>query len=437
MTKLALLMALAAAGCTSETDTPRQVLEESAQLPASASALECSGKDPAITVPDGFCAQVFADGLGRPRHLVVASNGDVFTVTRGGRRGRGGEVIGLRDSDGDGRADRTERFGERGGTGIGLFDGYLYVAPQDGVVRYPLSEGRLRPTGAAERIVQKLPGPGTSHRAKSAVIDPDGHLYVNIGTPSNSCQVTDRAPGSPGQDPCPQLETRGGIWRFDARKPGQTQGDGIRFATGLRNTFALAVHPETGELWGVQHGLDQLAMNWGELFTNEDQAEKPAEEFVHIVEGDDFGWPYCYYDPSQNKKVLTPEYGGDGKKLGRCASMKDPAVALPAHWSPNALAFYDAEQYPARYRGGAFVAFHGSWNRAPLPQGGYNVVFVEFQAGKPTGTWEVFADGFAGRRKDPRRAAHRPTGVAVGPDGSLYVSDDQGGRIWRITYRAG
>ncbi len=430
---LTLLVVLAAAGCAGdahvETATP-----VSAGTAASGPGPGCEGHDEGITLPEGFCALIVADKIGRARNLVVAPNGDVFVATRGNRRGRGGEVVGLRDADGDGRAEIVERFGDVGGTGINLFDGYLYLAPQDGIIRYPLPDGALRPSGPGERIVGGLPGPGTGHSAKSAAIDPEGHIYVNIGTPSNSCQGSDRAPRSPGQDPCPQLETRGGIWRFDARKPGQTQADGIRFATGLRNTFALDVHPETGELWGVQHGLDQLSMSWGELFTDEDQAEKPAEEFVHIEEGDNFGWPYCFYDSSKNAKVLTPEFGGDGSEVGGCASMKDPAVALPAHWAPNGLAFYDGTQFPARYRGGAFVAFHGSWNRAPLPQGGYNVVFVEFDGARPTGKWEVFADGFAGARKDPRGAAHRPAGVAVGPDGSLYVSDDKGGRIWRIMY---
>lgn len=392
---------------------------------------DCAERDEHIDLPDGFCALIFADGVGSARHLAVAPNGDVFVATRGDRRGGQGGVVALRDENADGRADRSERFGI-GGTGIGLFDSYLYVGPPDGIVRYPLAAGSLAPSGPGERIVEGLPVGG--HDAKSVVIDRRGQLYVNIGSASNSCQERDRAPGSPGLDPCPELETRAGIWRFDARQPGQTQADGTRFATGLRHTFALALHPGTGELWGVQHGLDELAVNWGELFSVEDQAEKPAEELVQIERGDDFGWPYCFYDPERSSKVLTPEYGGDGVRAGRCADAKDPAAALPAHWAPNGLAFYDAAQFPARYRGGAFIAFHGSWNRAPLPQAGYNVAFIEFEAGRPTGDWEVFADGFAGSSMDPREARHRPSGVAVGPDGSLYVSDDRGGRIWRIVY---
>jgi glucose/arabinose dehydrogenase len=162
--------------------------------------------------------------------------------------------------------------------------------------------------------------------------------------------------------------------------------------------------------------------------------EKPAEEFVLIGQGSDFGWPYCYYDPASDTKVLAPEYGGDGREVGRCAEKDDPLIAFPAHWAPNGLHFYRGDQFPAEYNGGAFIAFHGSWNRAPMPQGGYNVVFAPFEGNEPTGEWSVFADGFAGSDVSPRGAAHRPVGIAEGPDGSLYVSDDAGGRIYRILY---
>ncbi len=397
----------------------------------------CDPDDGGLTLPDGFCATIFADSVGAARHLAVRGNGDVFVALNGRRGGPPGGVLALRDTDGDGRADVTERFGDAGGTGVGFFDGDLYFAPDDGIIRYDIGPEALTPAGPGERIVSGLPGPGTGHAAKNVAIDPTGNMYVNIGTPSNACQVETRTPDSPGQDPCPQLERRGGVWRFDARTPGQTQEDGTRFATGLRNTFALAIRPGTSELWGTQHGRDGLFQLWSDRFTAEDQAEKPAEEFVHIEEGDDFGWPYCYYDPIADRKVLAPEYGGDGREVGRCAGKKDPEIGLPAHWAPIATAFYTGTSFPARYRGGAFVAFHGSWNRAPLPQGGYNVVFIPFANGRPTGEWEVFADGFAGEDVSPSGAEHRPTGLAVGPDGALYVADDSGGRIWKIVYGVG
>jgi mono/diheme cytochrome c family protein len=156
---------------------------------------------------------------------------------------------------------------------------------------------------------------------------------------------------------------------------------------------------------------------------------------VQLVPGADYGWPECYYDQHQNKLVLAPEYGGDGgKTVGICAQRQAPVAAFPGHWAPNDLAIYHGTSFPAAYRGGAFIAFHGSWNRAPDPQGGYNVVFQPLADGKAAGPFVVFADGFAGAYKDPGRAAFRPTGLAEGPDGALYVSDDVHGRIWLITY---
>jgi glucose/arabinose dehydrogenase len=163
--------------------------------------------------------------------------------------------------------------------------------------------------------------------------------------------------------------------------------------------------------------------------------ELPAEEFFRIHKGDDFGWPYCYYDPFQKSKVQAPEYGGDGKKTTGCDTKKKPIYAFPAHWAPNGLLFYTGDQFPAKYKNGAFIAFHGSWNRAPAPQAGYCVVFLPFKDGMPSGDYEIFADGFAGEKKTPGDANYRPCGLAQGPDGSLYISEDQHGRIWKVTYK--
>lgn len=421
------LLAVPLAGCAPETAGP----------PAATPA--CDADNGGITLPRGFCAVVVADNLGPVRHLAAAGNGDLYAAVRDRRGGEEpGGVVALRDTTGDGRADVISRFGPGGGTGIVLRGRDLYFAPDDAVLRFPLEEGQLVPPGPPDTIVRELPNT-LNHRAKTLALDEAGGLYVNIGSPSNSCQVVDRTANSPGKDPCPELETRAGIWKFDAKRPGQRQADGVRFATGLRNTVALAWNPLDGKLYGAVHGRDQLFQNWSQYFDAEDGAEKPSEEFVQIQQGDDFGWPYCYHDPELGRKVLAPEYGGDGRQVGRCAQAKAPLLAFPGHWAPNALLFYTGTQFPERYRGGAFIAFHGSWNRAPLPQAGYNVVFVPFAGGSPTGSWEVFADGFTGvpQLMNPSDAKHRPTGLAQGPDGSLYISDDQGGRIWRVIYRGG
>jgi glucose/arabinose dehydrogenase len=395
---------------------------------------KCDPGNGGISLPTGFCATVFADQVGGPRHLTVAANGDVFVALRRSRSDTTSfGVLALRDTDGDGVADVRKKFGDGSGTGIALYGEYLYHGPDDGVVRFRLPEGSLEPAGAAETIVQDLPNI-QNHRAKPIAITDNGRLFVNIGSPTNACQQEDRTSESPGQDPCPQLETRAGIWLFDANTKDQTQSDGRRFATGLRNTVALALNPMDGHLYGAVHGRDQLGQNWPNLYTLEQNAELPSEELVRIDDGADYGWPYCYHDPELGRLVLAPEYGGDGSRAGRCAQMEEPLVAFPAHWAPNALLFYDGGSFPEHYHGGAFIAFHGSWNRAPQPQGGYNVVFVPFENGEPIVDYEIFADGFAGEDKSPRGAAHRPTGLAQGPDGALYISDDRGGRIWKVVY---
>jgi glucose/arabinose dehydrogenase len=399
---------------------------------AAQSRAACLPDNAGLTLPPGFCALVVAESVGPARHLVVAPTGDIYVAVRNTRQ-TPGAVVALRDTDGDGVADVRVRFGPGGGSGIALHDGYLYFATDDSVVRWPWRPGSLQPAGPAETMARELVNRG-AHSAKGIALGADGYLYVNVGAPSNACQAQDRQPGVPGQDPCPLLDLSGGIWRFKLDRPGQTQTEGERIATGLRNSWAMAWDP-SGALYAIQHGRDMLHGNWPGLYTPEQSAEKPAEELFKIEVGGDYGWPYCYYDPELKQKVLAPEYGGDGKKIGRCAAARAPEVAFPAHWAPNGLLFYTGTQFPAEYRGGVFVAFHGSWNRAPLPQGGYNVTFAPFVNGKAAGTYRVFATGFTPPDPQPRTAGHRPTGLALGPDGSLYVSDDLGGRIYRILYR--
>ena len=396
----------------------------------------CDADNGGISLPEGFCALVVADSVGPARHIDVAPNGDIFIALRNtfgpDRSLIPGGVVVLRDLDGDGRADEEFRWGENGGNEVLLGEGFVYFATDDAILRYPLDSGSTVPSAAPDTIVSDLPAT-QNHRAKSLALGPDGSLFVNIGSPSNACQEEPRAVGSAGMDPCPQLEQRAGIWRFDSDNVGQTLIQGERFATGLRNTVALRIHP-SGALYGVIHGRDQLSALWNEHYTEEDSAEKPAEEFVRIESGDDFGWPYCYFDPASDTKVLAPEYGGDGLTIGRCEEKKNPIIDFPAHWAPNDLEFYTGTQFPEVYHGGAFVAFHGSWNRAPMPQGGYSVAFAPFRDGEATGEWDLFADDFAGEDVSPRGAKYRPVGLAQGPDGSLFISDSQVGTIWRIVY---
>ena len=392
----------------------------------------CDSDNGGITLPAGFCAVVVADQVGGARHLVVAPNGDVFVALQGGRMGPGG-ILALRDTTGDGKADARHSAGSEGGTGIALHGDALYFSTATTVYRFALPAGRLEPLGDPSVIVKDLPAGG--HSARNLALSADGKtLFVNVGSPSNSCQVADRSTESPGRDPCPELATRAGIWRFDAGKHDQTQADGTRYATGIRNAVGLAFAPD-GQLWATQHGRDQLGQNWPKLYTLEQSAEKPSEELLRVNQGDDFGWPYCYHDPEAGHLMLAPEYGGDGKQAGLCAKKKEPAVAFPAHWAPDGLTFYTGTQFPARFKDGAFIAFHGSWNRAPFPQAGFRVVFVPFKNGQPAGTYQTFADGFW--HQDGAGPQHRPVGVAQGPDGSLYVTDDAAGRIWRVMYTGG
>jgi glucose/arabinose dehydrogenase len=396
-----------------------------------AAAPACDPDNGGLTLPSGFCASLVADNVGKARHLTVAPNGDLFVSLQGGR-GQASGVMGLRDTDGDGKMDKREQFGEGSATGVALRNGYVYFATTSSIIRYKLNPGELKPTGAPEVIAEGLTD-RRQHADKGLAFDGKGGVYVNIGAPSNACQVPDRQPNVKGQDPCQLLDIAGGVWRFDENKLGQKQADGQRYATGMRQLPGLTWHD--GSLWVMMHNRDGLDTLWPGQFTAEQNAEWPAEYLLKVGENSNFGWPYCFFNNSEGHLVTNPEYGGDGKKTDRCAVFTPPTVAFPAHWAPNDLVFYSGTQFPAHYRNGVFVAFHGSWNRAPLPMAGYNITFVPFTDGKP-GKYEVFADGFMGKKPimNPGDAVSRPGGLAVGPDGSLYIAEDVKGKIWRVTY---
>jgi glucose/arabinose dehydrogenase len=407
---------------------PKEKNEKNSDLPSG------DADNAGLTLPEGFGAQIVAENTGKARHIAVKQNGDLYVKLRS-VDDEGYGIIALRDTNQDGIYDLKAGFADYGGTGLEFYKGFLYASSDTSVYRYPMDNESLLPVGPAEKIVTGLIDQN-QHQAKPLAFDNDGHLYLHTGAPSNACMEKTRTPGSPGLDPCPQLEWHAGVWRYDAEKPMQHRTDGYHYATGIRHQVGLAWNHVSNDLYGVQHGRDQLDQFWPEYYTAEQNAELPSEEFLRIKDGDDYGWPYCYHDRFQNKKLLAPEYGGDGKAVGRCEGVETPILAFPAHMAPNDILFYTGDQFPERYKNGALIAFHGSWNRAPLEQEGYYVVFVPFKDGMPSGDWEVFADGFAGVEKieSPRDAKHRPMGLAQGPDGSLFISESVTGKIWRVAY---
>jgi glucose/arabinose dehydrogenase len=399
--------------------------------------IACDPDDGGIVLATGFCALVFHDGVRDARHLAVAPNGDVYVARARRPQGSTGPgLVALRDTTGDGRADVMEEFGDTRGTGIAVLDGHLYFSTDTSVARYRLPDDEsLVPTGAPEWIVHGFPAQ-TSHAAKALALDGSGSLWVGVGAPSNNCGgETDRRPGAVGLDPCPELEWQGGVWRFDADRLDQHQRDGERWASGIRNIVALDFDREAGRLWAVQHGRDQMNVV-SDDFTAEENALRPAEELLLLERGSAFSWPYCFFDLETGGFVVAPEYGGTGTETDRCAEYPQPVAVFGGHWAPNDMLFYTGDQFPARYRDGVFIAFHGSWNRAPLPQEGYNVVFQPLNGAISGGDYEVFADGFAGTETiaSVGEAEFRPMGLAQGPDGSLYISDSVEGRIWRIVH---
>jgi len=387
-----------------------------------------------IKLPAGFSMQMVAEDLGTARHIAVTPQGVVYVKLGKLNDGNNGIVV-LQNFDQKGKAGKTTSFGNFEGTGIAVKGNYLFATSDSEVFRYTLdANGFVTNKDKPDLIVTKLVNK-RQHAAKTITLDNSGNIYVNIGAPSNACQEADRTKGSKGMMPCPLLDSAGGIWQFNSTKLNQSYADGKRYATGLRNSVGLDWNSETNQLYVMQHGRDMLFQLYPEYFDAQQSAELPSEAMFALNQGDDGGWPYVYYDHFQKKKILAPEFGGDGKKTGGEKAV-DPVVAFPGHLAPNALLFYKGKMFPESYRNGAFVAFHGSWNRAPEKQKGYFVAFVPFKGGKPTGEWEIFADGFAGLESidAPGQARHRPCGLAEGPDGALYITDDVKGHVYRIKY---
>jgi glucose/arabinose dehydrogenase/cytochrome c553 len=397
--------------------------------------------DGGIVLPPGFRALVVADNLvvnrkvgdspERLRGIVVAPNGDIYAKTRFGG------IFALRDTNGDGRVDLTKEFGPGdGGTHIALHDGWLYHSSRTAIYRYKYTDGELVPTSPLETVVAKLPAE-RDHDAKAFAFDDQGRMLVEIGSPYNVYSNPDRQLGAKGMDATEFQKTYGGFWRFDVKRLNQTQSDGVRFATGHRHALALIWHPVSKQFFMVQMGRDNLNVVDPDDYDALDNAER-VSEVMHVVrEGSNFGWPYSYWDPIKQARMVAPEFGGDNRKRVEPDPYDKPVIAFPAHWAPIQMTLYNGSQFPEKYRNGAFVAFHGSWNRAPRSQAGYRVAFVPFdEKGMPSGTYETFADGFAAKSEfvSTNEARYRPAGVATGPDGSLYITDTEKGRIWRVIY---
>ncbi|HXH99570.1 MAG TPA: c-type cytochrome [Sphingobacteriaceae bacterium] len=401
-----------------------------------------------LYLPGGFQALVVVDSLkGQSRHLAVNSNGDIYVKSRNHDRNGGFGNVALRDVNNDGKADIITPFGQYEGRSYGtamkIYNGFLYFSSELMVYRHKLKPGQLVPDSKMDTIVVDDP-PYHEHQTKPIAFDGKGNMYVGWGAGSNNCQELNRRPGSPGigqphsiDQGCPLLKDHGGIWMFNENKTGQKQADGVKYATGLRSIVAMEWDNFSKSLYAVNHGRDDFRVLWPAMYSPWESAMLPAEEFFKIKKGFDGGWPYYYYDQIKGKKLLNPEYGGDKKKEGNSSKLPKPLIGFPGHFAPNDILFYKGNQFPVRYKNGAFIAFHGATNRAPYPQAGYIIAFVPFKNGMPSGPWEVFADGFAGIDviANVSNAAYRPMGLAEGPDGSLYISDTEKGKIWRVMFK--
>ncbi|MEP6737535.1 MAG: c-type cytochrome [Chryseolinea sp.] len=403
-----------------------------------------------LFIPGGFETVVVTDSIGPARHIAVNDNGDIYVkLTFNDAMHGGGGTVGLRDTNHDGKADTIVYFGDytdegSSAVGVTIHDGYLYTSTVRRVLRNKLTPGKIVPESETEVVLTDVDEDVVKnwHTTKPLAFDNKGNMYVPFGSPSDACQDINKygpvgIPSGHGLDPCPELAEHGGVWRFDATKTGLTQKDGYRFATGIRSVVGMQWNPIDESLYAVGNGIDNFHTIFPKLYSAWQASVLPAETLLKVTEGSNFGWPYAYYDQMLEKNVLQPGYGGDGKKTERADKFDTPFIAFPGHWAPMDILFYQGNQFPKRYKDGVFIAFHGSTDRSPYPQAGYIVCFIPFENGKASKKWEVFADGFTGVDKvvNTSDAVYRPMGLATGPDGSLYISESNKGKIWRVMYK--
>ena len=383
-----------------------------------------SADDNGLTLPPGFHATVVAPELGRARHIAIRADGDIYISTLSERGGTSG-IIALRLNRDHTVAERKDFSTVSNGTGIGFYNGALYASSPTAVYRFRFHGNELAPSDPVDTVVQGLPSGGFPSRGLA--FDGAGHIFVEVGASSNICTDPNAPKDAPpkGLNPCPSLTGRSGVWRFDAAKTDQAfPADGEQIATGVRDMMAFTWSPKFQGLYGVMQGRN-------------DRIDTVSEEMHHIEKGANLGWPYTLYDTALHARVLASEYGGDGETAAP-GDYDPPLAALPAHQSPLDLLFYDGRQFPASYKEGAFIVYHGGAGALRADgHRGYDVMFLPFDANGKPGTPESFAEGFAGPNpgdRNPGKAAYRPTGAAVAPDGSLYVVDGEKGRLWRISY---
>ena len=325
-----------------------------------------------------------------------------------------------------------------GGTGIRVHNGALYAASATTVWRYALGPS-LVPVDEPQAIVTGMQD--RNNRNRILEFDESGGLYVALsGDGNNACATGGRLSATPGPKPCPELADRAGIWRFSATQPGQKFAEGEHFATGIRNMTAFRWLPQQKSLYGILHDRDDGAQVWPQYFT-EEQELAVGDALYRISRGTDFGWPYSYYDGVRKQRLVAPEYGGDGKTLAPAGAGATPVLSMvgePSKAAPVDMVLYNATQFPAAWRGGLFISRHGGIGPArPGGYEGYDIVFLPMDAKGAPGKVIPFATGFAGPSPDDRtiaKSAARPNGLALAPDGALFVVDSKNGKLWRIAY---